>query len=259
MTSCHESRALFMFGLASLACLAGCVSVEVPRFVPEGEELVCTRTGIRSGSCSLAGDTAFPDGTRTLRLAGQPLDLARGGLASAGVHVCVFSATRGFDCINTDDGKRLAPEESERISDRRWVAWDDGWCAEVEREGGYSRFECVQGGSIEERLSFWTSSSLRTVSFGRGACICGLQDRGTNMVPAPLTVGAVCVSGWGREPLDWDTRRAVHERASVVTVRGPLGSESFDDVCARMEGIDPDQALEQLEAFVPQGVPIDVE
>ncbi len=44
-------------------------------------------------------------------------------------------------------------------------------------------------------------------------------------------VGAVCVWGWGEEPIEWETSRKVEQRATVLSVRGGFASYDFSDVC----------------------------
>ena len=211
---------------------AGCVRVRVTEDLQAKEGLSCAVAGKTRVECRRKG--LVTGGTIETSLRGGAAALRRHGVVQAGRYVCTVSDARGVDCRNVYFWTRFQSGPVERLRDRGFVSWDDGICVETHRDRALSRFECIQGGSIEERVDFWVPRRHERVGFGRGACVCGSD-------PEPLElsheqevrghVGAVCVWGWGEEPIDWETSRKVDQRATVLSVRGGFASFDFRDVC----------------------------
>ena len=214
------------FGLSS-----GCVQVRVSDGGVE-DELSCVVAGRTRVECRRQG-VGYDRSIKT-SLRASASDLRRHGVVLAGRHVCAVSDARGVDCINVFFWTRLQSGPVEKLRDRAFVPWADGMCFETHRDDGFSRFECVQGGSLEERVTFWVPTHHELVSFGRGACVCGTDPESLEVSReqnARGYLGAVCVWGWGEEPLDWEFARTAEERATVLSVRGDYASFDFGDVC----------------------------
>ncbi len=230
--SLHFAVALVFPLFCALGSLSGCVRVRVTEDLQAKEELSCAVAGRTRVECRRKG--LVVGGSIKTSLRGGPAGLRQHGVVQAGRYVCTVSDARGLDCRNVFFWTRFQSGPVERLRDRAFVSWDDGLCVETHRDQAFSRFECIQGGSIEERVDFWVPTRHERVGFGRGACICG-SDPESLVVSQEQGVrghvGAVCVWGWGEEPIDWETSRKVEQRATVLSVRGGFASFDFGDVC----------------------------
>lgn len=241
-----DSR-FFVLAAAAVAA-SGCIRVHVP-LDRAGGNLVCSVVGRRKVECAESDTSKKPLSVR-VSLRGQRSDLRQYEPTMAGGYLCLVSAGSGYDCVNLSTWDRLRPSSFERLENRSFVQWENGLCVETHRDSGFSRFECVQAGSVEDRATFWVSSSHETVGFGRGACVCGQGDGDASQrfrVDPWGGVGAACMWGGEGDPSGLEATGALRERSRLVTIQGEYGVSDFGEVCELVDGLIPADAVGRLE------------
>ena len=187
---------------------------------------------------------------KRFKLRATRTDLEKYGLTVIGWTICAISDRSGYHCTNIRTGEDATPAHARPMSQRSWVAWNDGLCVESSIRDERSHFECFhRSGHVRQTTEFFVSEHHRTVSFESGACICSDQRdyfQGDGETP----LGAACLFQDDDISVSASyTQRDAEGLTHGVMMRGPGFYLDFGEVCRQLEGNTPAEATARLEAW----------